>query len=232
MRTRSITRAAESPEVKVNRARRMVRAIVNSEDIDGHGTVIDPAGVDLDVYRRNPVVLLDHGQDVRYGRIPVGRTLDIDLVSYPAGSRRRAIRATVQFREDPESDRVWQAYADQTMRGFSVNVIPYEATPPSQAEIRSRPELRRCSLIYRQTELRELSAVSVPSNPSALALEVERSLAIPPVPRSRPEAIALLAREGRARSVRRLALETLLLAWDDVAARRRIWAEYCGLGGP
>lgn len=174
MSVNSVTRSIESPDIKVIKARRSVRAIVNSEDIDGHGTVIDPSGINLSVYRKNPTVLVDHGKDVRFGSIPVASATDIRLIEFPPGSRRRAIEATVKFREDAESDRVWQAYADGTMRGFSVNVLPKEAGPPTREQVRMRPELEYCSLIYHRTELRELSATSVPSNPAALVQEIMR----------------------------------------------------------
>ncbi len=169
-----VVRSVESPTVAVNKRSRTVRAIVGSEDLDRHFTIIDPCGMDLTTYRTNPVVLVNHGSDPRYGSIPVA-TSEVALISYPAGSRRSAIEAHVKFRSDPLSNEVWESYADGTMRGFSVNVQGRAYSPPTKHEVRARPELAQCQMIYRESSLLELSAVAVPSNPAALAQEVMRS---------------------------------------------------------
>lgn len=156
--------------------RRSVRALVGTEDVDAHNTLIYPGGIDLSVFRANPTVLVDHGLDGRFGRIPVGKAEHIELVPDPRNPRRTALEAVIKFREDAESDRVWQAYLDGSMRGFSVNLTADESRPPTKAEIRARPELARCDLVYTRGTLRELSATSVPSNPGALVTEIMRSM--------------------------------------------------------
>jgi hypothetical protein len=234
-----ITRAMESPTVEVNRARRTVRAVVNTSDLDSHRTVVDPEGGHLDAYRRNNVVLFNHGQDPRYGSIPVGKAVEVGLVEYPARSGRKVLAAAVQFREDAESERIWQAYADESMRGFSVSFLSWRQSPPTPDDLRRRPDWGAAEMIYREWELKELSCCAVPSNSFALAYEVHRNLSAtgtpPPVDghRLQAEAKAAVAEVAAAEmlaEIERLKGQYSLSRWQTLVAnkmeRLRKAAEY------
>ena len=59
-----------------------------------------------------------------------------------------------------------------------MNIVPTEQSPPTREEIRARPELADCELIYRKWDLAEYSAVAVPGNADALTMIVQRGLEI------------------------------------------------------
>ncbi|MBU6428427.1 MAG: hypothetical protein KGR26_05425 [Cyanobacteria bacterium REEB65] len=164
---------AYAAKLDVSEGERAVVATLNTDEVDRYGTVIDPSGMDLKQYRSNPVVLWEHGQDVR-GKVPIGRAA---WVKYDKASR--SIVGKTVFNDDEFSDGIFRLYQSECLRGWSVNVLPREWASPSPDEIRKRPELAECFCIYRETELGEYSAVAVPGNASALALAVSRGLWLP-----------------------------------------------------
>lgn len=184
----------------VSDGERSVVAKVNTDAVDRYKTVIDPTGIDLAAYRKNPVVLWCHGFDPVRGRKPVARSAWIKL-DRPT----RSLVAKSIFLEDDFADGIFRLYQQQALRSFSVNVIPDapRCSPPSAAEVRARPELAECQLVYRRSELAEYSAVDVPGNAEALALAVARGLwvpeaarpaVLPPLPPPAPELPPLAGR--------------------------------------
>lgn len=160
-------------------ADRAVTAIINTGDVDRYATVIDPAGVDLTAYRKNPVVLWEHGKDPTRGRLPIGRNLWIKR----SGSR---LIAKTQFGKDDYSQALFELYRDGVLRGWSIFALPdmTRAGKPTPAEIRARPDLERCETIYRACELGEYSGVAVPGNAETLTMLESRSIWFPEVYRT------------------------------------------------
>lgn len=167
-----ITRAYAA-KIDVSDGERAVVARINTDTVDRYRTVIDPAGIDLTAYRTNPVVLWEHGQDVR-GRVPVARSAWVKL-----DKADRSIVAKSIFADDEFSDGIFRLYQADVLRGFSINGLPKEYSSPTPDEVKKRPELADASTIYRATELTEYSAVSVPGNAEALTLAVSRGLWLP-----------------------------------------------------
>lgn len=168
----SITRTLDTTAVDIRKGKRLVRAIVNDESVDHYRTVIDPFGADLDGYMRNPVCLYEHGKSQPRGTLPIGSCVAI-------GNERikgmECLVATIKFSPDEFSDMLFESYASGAMRGWSVNMLPREASPPTPQEIRARPDLASCEMVYRSWKLMELSAVAIPGNANALTMGVERS---------------------------------------------------------
>lgn len=167
-----ILRAFSAVVDDVNPAERTIVAKVSAGDLDRYNTVIESRGLDLTAYRKNPVVLFEHGKDPIRGALPIGR--NVWIRSDTVGNGR--ILAKTQFSKDSFSDQLLEFYRDGTMCGWSIRAIPKSSSPPSRDEIRSRPELADCEMIYRQCELGEYSAVSVPGLASALSEPELRSL--------------------------------------------------------
>ena len=46
-------------------------ATINTDAVDRYMTVVDPSGAQLENYRKNPVVLFNHGD----GSTPIGKNL-------------------------------------------------------------------------------------------------------------------------------------------------------------
>jgi len=155
---------------------RAVVAKINTDAIDRYGTVIAPEGIDFANYRQNPAVLWMHGM-CNDGK-PIGRN---DWIKYD--KKERALIARTIFLEDEYSDGIYRLYSgtDPVLRSFSVNVLPKMSacSSPTAEEIRKRPELAGCWMLYRESELAEYSAVNVPGNPQALALATARGLWMP-----------------------------------------------------
>lgn len=156
----------------VSSQERMVTARINTASIDRYRTVIDPQGGDLSKY--NKVVLWEHGKDPQRGSLPIGKNTWIKRVG-------NEIRARTQFAKDEYSQALFEMYRDGFLNGWSVNVLPQPGAygPPTQAELRARPELEGCETVYRKWELAEYSGVSVPGNADALTMLEKRGIWFP-----------------------------------------------------
>jgi hypothetical protein len=175
MSAKSVTRAAPSSVVDISKKRRAVRFVGNDDSLDLHATVIDPHGIRTDVFSSNPCLLFEHGTSPLRSTIPVGRVEDIGVERYKG---RPSLMATAIYAEDEFSESLFRCYEANIMRGFSVRIKPYVANPPTRDEVRARPDLADCALVYRDSELLELSCTGLPSNSHALAVAVSRGLTI------------------------------------------------------
>lgn len=160
----------------VQKGERSVVAKINTAVLDRFKTVIDPLGANLESYNKARVVLWEHGQDPMRGMLPVGRNLWIR-----ARKAEKDLIAKTVFGDDEFSQALFGMYQDGTLRSFSIRPLPdfSKCSPPTAAEVRSRPELADCKMMYRAWELLEYSAVAIPGNPEALALAVSRGLWVP-----------------------------------------------------
>ena len=153
---------------------RTVTSIVNTASVDRYKTVINPGGIDLVAYRKNPVVLWEHGKDPTRGSRPIGRNLWIKQVG-------DTIQAKTRFGSDAYSQEIFNLYKDGLLSGWSINVLPDRdsSSPPTKDELRSRPDLSKCEMVYRKGELAEYSAVAVPGNSETLTILEQRGIWVP-----------------------------------------------------
>ena len=132
-----------------------IEAVINTKTIDRYGTIVDPAGCDFKHYAENPILLWQHGFDFGIGYWPVGTVVDLSRSS-------ENIVVQVQFDIEgavgAELDRM---YRKRILRGFSVGFIPKNWVVERIAD--------QDVVRFTEWELLELSAVSVPANPEALA---------------------------------------------------------------
>lgn len=168
----SVVRAYEAVVDDVQAGERSVVSKINTVAVDRYRTIIKPDGADLEGYRRNPVVLWEHGKDPQRGTMPIGRNQWIKSDS-------KQIIAKTVFRNDDYSQMLFEAYQDGGLRGWSVNILPSESSPPTQDEMRSAPQLETCQMVYRKWELAEYSGVSVPGNADTLTLIASRGIYVP-----------------------------------------------------
>lgn len=130
------------------------------ETVDRDGDVLVAAGVRLDDYRKNPVVLWGHD----YHGLPVAKTLEIEAV--PG----LGVKARIQFSPkgvDPHLDAVRTLWEQGFLNAASVGFIPVkgEPIPNERGEVTPFGGRR-----YTDWNLLEFSIVSVPANPDALRL--------------------------------------------------------------
>jgi len=114
---------ARSRTMEVRRSEKAVVATISTAARDRHGDVIDPRGVRLERFRKNPVVLYAHD----YDGLPVARSLwervrdgddDPELVAKP------------QFHMDTELSReVWALVEKGVLSAWSVGFIPEQWEP-------------------------------------------------------------------------------------------------------
>jgi len=146
-----------SPEAVVAqefRGRRL-RALIAAETLDRQSEVLVAGGVDLDGYRRNPVVLWNHDANLP----PIGRALSLE-VEPGVG-----LWAETEFAPTPFAQELFELYRGGFLNGFSVGFRPLETDRRPDAH---RPG-RKVVTISRW-ELVEQSAVAVPANPDALVV--------------------------------------------------------------
>ncbi len=153
---------------------RAVVARINTSTIDRLRTIIDPLGCDVSHFNKTRSVLWNHGLDPIRGTVPIGAGW--------AKVRRseRDMLGKTSFAKDDFSSQLFDSYKDGTLRGWSIKAGVHEASPPTQEEIRSRPELEECETIYRKWDLIEFSATPTPGNSDCLTMLVSRGLITAP----------------------------------------------------
>jgi HK97 family phage prohead protease len=124
---------------------------ITTKNPDRSKDVVQPKGVSLTNYKRNPVVALNHN----YQGLPIAKTTDIKVTD-------DGIMASVKFPKKGVhklADTVYELYKDNFMNAWSIGFIP--------EEWKDRKDGGR---EFTKWELLEYSAVLVPDNPEALTL--------------------------------------------------------------
>ena len=159
-------------DMDVLKGERAIVARVNTSAVDRLNTVIDPMGADVSHFNKTRSVLWNHGLDPIRGTIPIGngwvktRRAENDMLG------------KTSFGKDDQfsCEELFDQYESGNIRGWSIKAGVKEASPPTKAEIRARPELEGCEVIYRKWDLIEYSATPTPGNSDCLTLLVARGL--------------------------------------------------------
>jgi HK97 family phage prohead protease len=145
-------------EIKdVNNEERTLTALISTGAVDRMGEVIDPKGIDLRNFRKNPIVAWAHD----YTALPIGKAL---------WTRKdpRGIISKVQFATHQFADEVFNLYKEKFLNAFSVGFIPTEWVDGDGKKTPART--------YTKWELLEYSAVPVPANAEALQLAIQKGV--------------------------------------------------------
>lgn len=149
---------------------RTATGFVSTRAVDRDFEIVEPAGIDLDQYRANPVVLFGHDQDR-----PCGKSLWIKATG-------EGLIAKTFFQPRPASyegewlpDFVFSMIAADVLRGFSIGFLPLDIREPTREELEAEPRLQR---VITRALLVEYSVVAVPSNPAALVSAVGKGLSL------------------------------------------------------
>lgn len=127
---------------------RILRFIGSSEAQDRDGDTISSSGWELDNYKKNPVFLWGHN----YSIPPIGRAINVVV-------RNKQLIFDIQFADEsiyPLADTIYKLYKGGFLSATSVGFVGKEGNPTATG------------VHYTRQELLELSAVPVPSNPTAL----------------------------------------------------------------
>lgn len=130
----------------------------SDKTVDRHGDIIDPAGWILDNFKKNPVVLWQHSQQLG----PIGKSLT-EGVSDGALDMKLYIHDLTD-----ESKKAFALLESGMIKATSVGFRPREIRQLSDEE-RSELKLGRFGQYFQKQELLEISIVTVPSNPNALS---------------------------------------------------------------
>lgn len=147
---------------------RTVSFVITNNTVDRSGDRVFPQGVDFTNYRANPVVLWGHDAD----SFPIGKCLGDPVL------RDGSWVATVEFVPfdcpvvGPVSEAAYKLLKDGYLSAVSIGFRPMEYVFNDSDGID-----------YQMIELLEFSVVTIPCNPTALA--------VAPVPVAMPEAVSL-----------------------------------------
>ena len=141
------TRSGEFLIKEIDAAKREVVGVISTNAIDRYHEVVEPSGVRLDNYRKNPVVLLNHNS---FG-LPIGKNLWIK-------SEGNGLIARTKFAETALGDDVLALYEQGVMKAWSIGFMPIKWEDGSET-VRRR---------FTEWELLEYSAVTIPANPEAV----------------------------------------------------------------
>lgn len=148
-------------EVKnINEADKTLTAVVSTKKVDRMGDILEPEGVDVRAFRKNPIVLWAHDKNLP----PIAKALWIK----PDGKN---VISKMKFASTEFAQEIFDLYKGGFMRAFSVGFIPIEQEPLDKKNTGVFAPQR-----YKKWELLEYSAVPVPSNPDALTLAISKGL--------------------------------------------------------
>jgi HK97 family phage prohead protease len=147
-----------SSEIKsIDEKEMTLTASISTDARDRMNESLDPDGVDLTNYRKNPVVLWAHD----YSSPPIGKALWVKKDG-------KSVISKVKFASTAFAQEIFQLYKEGILRAFSVGFIPKQ-TEDGDGDKKPRRT-------YKKWELLEYSAVPVPANPEALTLAIQRGL--------------------------------------------------------
>lgn len=131
---------------------RKVAIVISTKGLDRMGDTVDPLGIDVSNFEKNPVVLWAHSHYIP----PIARSVSLKASS-------KALRSVAEFMPadlSPFADSVFQMLKGGWLNAASIGFLP------KRGGFEYDPE--RGGFDFRKTELLEYSIVPVPANPQAL----------------------------------------------------------------
>ncbi len=128
--------------------------VLSDATIDRYGDTIDPRGWQLDSFRSNPIALFNHSPHQPIGRWKNIRVEDDRLVAEFVPAKKGTSQRT---------DEILSLIDQDILRATSVGFRAIDAEPID-------PKRPAAGVRYKAQELLETSIVSIPANPSALAI--------------------------------------------------------------
>ena len=151
----AVYKAVEVQDVEAE-ARRFT-VVASDETVDRYGDVVRVSGWQLDAFKKNPIALWGHDHHSPIGTVPKvwleGKKLMATMELAPEGT-------------DEFIDKLWRLVNAKILRAVSVGFMP--TVQPNY--IRDEQNDHVTGFEFIGQELMELSLVSVPANPQALAV--------------------------------------------------------------
>lgn len=96
----------------------MKPVVIVSGTVNRYGFRLLPEGGKLDAYKKNPVLLYDHGSDPEQGKIPIGTVINLGIVNGVL------VGTPVFDQKDPFAKRIEQKWEDNILNASSVGFDP------------------------------------------------------------------------------------------------------------
>ncbi len=152
-------------------------SLVTTDTLDHDREVVDPAGMDWSVFRRNAQVTFAH----KYDALPVGRSM---WVKRKREGDVNGWIAKTAYHSRPEGwtgewlpDAVWHMVRSGDLPGKSIGFYPLDIHSPTPDEIKRRPELAECRAVISKSLVLEYAVAPIPANPDALVQSVAKARA-------------------------------------------------------
>lgn len=142
---------------------RRAKATIAALATDRMGDIIDPAGIDLEPYLANPVVLMNHDRFM-----PIGRAEELVR---PRGRDR--IIATWRFAPadvSEDAEWAWRLWRDGYINATSIGILPLKVVHAEEVDGIYK-DINFTGIAYTQSELVEFSVVTLPALREALRVE-------------------------------------------------------------
>lgn len=175
-------RVAKAAKIDIDLETRTEVSTVTTETVDRDNEVILAAGLNWKHWSKNPVVTFAH----RYDQLPAGRGKWARKLDGGDKAVGRGYVAKTEYLEKPEgwtgdwaADAYWHYVKEGYMPGKSIGFIPTEVRPPSEKEIRARPELASVGAVIAKAEVIEYALAPVQSNRDAIVAAVGKTFRPP-----------------------------------------------------
>ena len=131
----------------------VIEGYANRKTVDRGNELIAADAWALDNYKKNPVILYNHGFDPNLGSTPIGKAVEIT----PSEDGLR-IKAVLSKLNDPMLNRIRGLVEEKILRAFSVGFNPTDSTVDAKTGVKT----------ITKAELFEVSIVGVPMNQDSL----------------------------------------------------------------
>lgn len=141
----------------------IIEGYANAATVDRMNERIDPSGWNLDNYKKNPIVLFDHGHDPQFGTMPIGKAVDV-----AADDKGLYAKIKLSNSKTEKISAVRDLVEEGILKTFSVGFAPKDRTKSEDGS----------HTVITAAELIECSVVPVPMNQdSTFSLLGKRSVA-------------------------------------------------------
>lgn len=143
-------------------------AMITTAGVDRDGDVVDPKGMDLTKFNKNPVIFLNHASH----RFPIGKALWLRLHTDTEGKKGIMAKGFIS-EATQEANEAFGLMQEEILTTTSIGFGIKEngARLPTEKEVKSFPGIKR---MITETELYEFSIVGVPANTDAVIQQVSK----------------------------------------------------------
>lgn len=158
--------ATEAFDIKQKAGSVFIEGFANKATVDRGNDIIDPKAWELDNFKKNPIILFNHGFDT-LGGTPVGRATQIKPTEDGL-----FLKVRLSNSEAPGIKMVRDLVEERILRAFSVGFEPKQTEKAEVGEGDSAKQINRIT----KAELFEVSIVGVPMNQDSLFEVTEKAL--------------------------------------------------------